>query len=47
MKHTTLFPPAGGEPIQAHPTRVEYLKSKGWSETKPKAKAKSKSKEVK
>lgn len=42
-----LYPPKGGEPIIAHPTQVEYLVSKGWSETAPKTKAKPKSKEVK
>lgn len=36
MKHKTLYPPAGGEPIKAHPTQVENLLKQGWSETAPK-----------
>jgi hypothetical protein len=30
---TLLYPPNGGEPVLAHATQVERMKSKGWLET--------------
>ena len=31
-----LYPPTGGEPVLAHATQVDRMKSKGWLETNPK-----------
>jgi|2_EtaG_2_1085320.scaffolds.fasta_scaffold12140_2 hypothetical protein len=39
MKSIVLYPPKGGEPINAHPGKVDELKSFGWS-TEPKCKTK-------
>jgi hypothetical protein len=33
MKSVELFPPKGGDPVKAHPTQVEYMKSAGWTES--------------
>lgn len=27
-----LYPPGGGEPIEPHPTKIEEMKEKGWTE---------------
>jgi len=32
---TILYPPKGGEPVLAHDSKVEYMKSKGWLDTAP------------
>lgn len=38
MKTKTLYPPGGGEPVEAHPTQVERMKETGWTEDPPKQK---------
>ena len=45
MKQVILYPPNGGEGIIPHPTKVEYLKSKGWVEEQPATKKVKKVKE--
>lgn len=31
-----LYPPKGGQPVLAHPSQVDRMKSKGWLVTNPK-----------
>ena len=33
MRENLLYPPNGGDPVKAHPTQVEYMKSAGWTES--------------
>ena len=42
MKHQTLYPPGGGEPVVVHASKVEHKKAQGWTDQAPKKKAKPK-----
>ena len=37
-----LYPPGGGTPIIPHPTKIDGMKAKGWTESPAKAKPKRK-----
>jgi hypothetical protein len=42
-KEVILYPPTGGEGVIPHPSKIEEMKAKGWSEkSKPVIKSKSK-----
>lgn len=44
MSENLLYPPNGGDPVKAHPSKVDEMKNAGW--TKSPAKAKPTKKEV-
>ncbi len=33
MSKNLLYPPAGGDPVKAHPSKVEEMKNSGWTES--------------
>lgn len=37
--HIELYPPGGGDPVKAHPAKVEQMKRNGWKEKPSKVKA--------
>jgi|GEM_PF-5927895 hypothetical protein len=43
MRENLLYPPNGGDPVKAHPSKVDEMKSAGWLEAPAKS---TKTKEV-